>query len=91
MTRVLINQNYDNEFGEAGIGVSCSILESSLRLYIKKYISNIALHNILLVEKSDIVAGVIVINVPHMFEPMDNRHLIHMSFREETQKSNIGI
>lgn len=50
MTEVLISQNHDSEFGEVEIGVSHSILEYSLRLYIKKYVSDIALHNIPLVE-----------------------------------------
>lgn len=48
MSGILINQNHDSEFGESEIGISHSILEFSL----KKYVSDIILHNILFVEKT---------------------------------------
>lgn len=48
MSGILINQNHDSEFGESGIGISHSILEFSL----KKYVSDIILHNISFVEKT---------------------------------------
>lgn len=91
MIGVLINQNHDSEFGEAEMGVSHSILESSLKLYVNKYVSDIAFHNIPLVEKYDLADSGIVINVHNMYEPMENHHLIQMSFYKETQESNLGI
>lgn len=85
MSRVMINQNLDSEFGEAGIGVSHSIFESGLRLHVKKYVSDIFLQNIPLVEKSYLTTSGIMINAPHMYVIMENYYLIEMYFGEETQ------
>lgn len=57
---VLINQKHDIMIGEADIGVPLS----QLNLSHKMYVLDIALHNILHVDKSDLDAGGNVIDVP---------------------------
>lgn len=45
-------------------------------LYVKKYVPDIAFHNISHVDKTVLAAGEIVINVPLMNGPMRTHHLI---------------
>lgn len=80
VSRVLVNQKHDNVLGE----VTLNILKSNCRFFVRKYVPNITLHNISHVDKSDLAADGIVIDVPHMYGPMRNHHLIQMSFGEET-------
>lgn len=60
---------------EDGISVTFSVLKSS-------YIS--------CVDKSDLAVGGIMIDVPLMYEPMRNHHLIQESFGEETYETIMG-
>lgn len=84
MNRVFINQKHEIVFGKVVIGVTLSVLKSNYNLYVKKYIPNIILDNIPHADMSDIASGRNVIDVPFMYGPMRNHHLIQKSFGEET-------
>lgn len=68
-------------FGKARIGVTISVL---------KYALDPALHNIPHVDKSDLVVGGTVIDVPLMYVPIRNHYLIHISIDAESQEYNMG-
>lgn len=75
-------------FGEIGISGALNILKSSYRLFVKKYVSDIAFHYISHVDKIVLVAGGILINVPLMNGLMRNHQLVHMSISEQTRETN---
>lgn len=87
MTGVLINQKHDCVFGKTEIDVTLSVSESCYRLYVKKYVLDIALHDISHVDKSNLTSGGIVIDVPLMYVPLRNHHL--KDFGEETHETNM--
>lgn len=84
MFELCLTKKNDSVFGKTGIKVTLNILKSSHGLFDKKFVPDIALHNIPHVEKYYLVAGGIMINVPHMYEPMKNHHLIQLYFGEDT-------
>lgn len=81
---VLINQKYDFVFSEVGIGVPFSVLNFSYRLYVKKHVPDIALHDIPYSDKFDLAADGNVLDIPLMYGPIINNHLIQNCFGEET-------
>lgn len=84
MSGFLFNQKHGSVFSETGMCVILNILKSSYKLYVKKYVPDIALHNIPQVDKTDIVTGEIMIEVPILYGNMRNHHLIHMYVGEES-------
>lgn len=88
MYGIFINKKHDNVFGE--IGINLSVLESNYSMYVKKYVSDISLHHIPYVNKSNLVVDGIVIDFPLMYGPMRNHHLNQIYFSEENQETNMG-
>lgn len=90
MFGALFNQKHVFVFGKTGIGVTLNILKTNYKLFGKKFVPDIALHNFLHVDKNDLVTGGIMIEDPHLYGVLRKHHLIHMSFSEESPESNMG-
>lgn len=75
MFGALFNQKHVCGFGKTGIGVNINILRSNHKLFDKKFVLDISLHNFPQADETDLVTGGIV---------MRNHHLIHMFVSEES-------
>lgn len=84
----LINQKHDKVFREAGIGVTLNVVNFNYKLYVKKYVPDITLHDITRVNKPDLTIGGILVDVSLMYAPFWN-HLL-MSVGEESREPNLG-
>lgn len=83
---VLINKKIDILFDKYAFGVPLSELNLSHKLYVL----DIALRNITHVYKSDLTVGANMIDVPLMYGPTRNHHLIQKYFGEKTRETNMG-
>lgn len=89
MSRYLFNEKHVCVFGKTGIGVTLNILKSNHKLFDKKFVLDIALHNFPHADETDLFTGGIMSKVPLLYGVMRNHHLIHMYVSEESQEFNL--